>query len=74
MTDTKKEENGRRWHDSAKVIWGLFGIIGTIVFALGVGLFSRLSAVELRLERVDQSQQDMKADVKEIKEDLRKRP
>ena len=70
MTDNA---NGRRWHDSAKLIWGLFAVIGTIIFTLGVGLFSRLSAVELRLERVDQSQQDMKADMKEIKDELKNR-
>ena len=28
-------ENGRRWTDSTKIIWGLFGTIGFLVAVLG---------------------------------------
>ena len=78
MADTNG--NGRRWYDSAKVIWGLFGIVGTVVFALGVAMFNRLYALETRATsneteraRMEQKLDDVKAEVHEIKEELKRR-
>lgn len=61
------ETNGRRWTDSSKVIYGLFGVIGagvalivTIGITVGSMLYGGLST------RVDEN----KVDIKDNRDDL----
>jgi Tfp pilus assembly protein PilO len=44
--ETGTNINGRRWYDSAKVIWGLFGVVGVCAIAFAGTLWA--SVGELR--------------------------
>lgn len=40
--------NGRRWYDSAKVIWGLFGVVGVIIMAVAGTLWATVGRQDER--------------------------
>lgn len=88
--DTGTNINGRRWYDSAKVIWGLFGFMGVIILTVAGTLWatvdrqgergydheSRLRLLEegQRQARVWQDKLDTKLDSMNAKIDGLKKP
>lgn len=78
MTD---DRNGRRWYDSTRVILALFGIVATLVTLIGTVTWStiqtsrdRIETLERKGERTDEKLDRIGSDVRDIKDELRRKP
>ena len=40
----RDRESSRRWYESSRIIWGLFGILGVLLTSFGLSVFAMASA------------------------------
>jgi uncharacterized membrane protein SpoIIM required for sporulation len=71
MSETSKRKavkmsEGRRWYDSVRVIWALFGVIGMFVVAWGGVVYSMAKASELENARQDEQIKSVKEGIDKI--------